>query len=404
MPDRKRLPVLFLVKAFYFLFYAAQASVFPFITLYYQSLGLSGREIGFLSGLQPLVMFLSAPLWSGLADATGQHKRVLLGTMLGVIVAVLGLARANTLAMLTVTVGLYAFCMAPVAAIVDHSVLRLLGAKRDQYGRQRLWGAFGYALMAPLLGAMAGRYGLGSLFYGFGAMMGMTWLVALAMPVQGEERPRPDATGQTANGRPRRWGSGPLLADKRWIVFIVVVLVISLGRSANTFVSLHLQSLGASRAFIGTAASVAAVVEMPFFFFSDRLLRRWGARGTLILCVLGSTLDLLIYSMIRAPWAVLPTRVLHGSSFAMLTVASVAYADELAPKGWGATYQGIRAAVGGGLGVALGGLLAGQLYDHMGAPPTFRIGAAMLTVALGLLVWNGGRPKREPVLSSKASL
>ena len=53
-----------------FVFFAGVAFVLPFMVLYYQSLGLSGAEIGLLVGLTPLITLFGAPLWTGLADAT----------------------------------------------------------------------------------------------------------------------------------------------------------------------------------------------------------------------------------------------------------------------------------------------------------------------------------------------
>ena len=51
-------------KLFYFIFYAAMAALSPFLTLYYQSLGLSGTQIGLLAGLVPLTGMLSGTLWT----------------------------------------------------------------------------------------------------------------------------------------------------------------------------------------------------------------------------------------------------------------------------------------------------------------------------------------------------
>lgn len=47
---------MILPKAFYFFFYAAAASLIPFLSLYYEHLGLNGRQIGLLTGLMPLAL------------------------------------------------------------------------------------------------------------------------------------------------------------------------------------------------------------------------------------------------------------------------------------------------------------------------------------------------------------
>ena len=55
-------------KLFYFIFYAAMAALSPFLTLYYQSLGLSGTQIGLLAGLGPPHRQPHAHLGSATAD------------------------------------------------------------------------------------------------------------------------------------------------------------------------------------------------------------------------------------------------------------------------------------------------------------------------------------------------
>ena len=52
------------IRAFYFIYYAAAASLIPFLTLYYQGLGLTGREIGILTSVAPLLTLVGASVWS----------------------------------------------------------------------------------------------------------------------------------------------------------------------------------------------------------------------------------------------------------------------------------------------------------------------------------------------------
>ena len=64
-------------KAFYFFLYAALAFLAPFLTLYYDGLGLTGRQIGILAAIPSLVTFISAPIFGAIADVTQKHKRIL---------------------------------------------------------------------------------------------------------------------------------------------------------------------------------------------------------------------------------------------------------------------------------------------------------------------------------------
>jgi len=71
--------------AFYFLYFAAFASLLPFFVLFYQGLGFSGAQIGLLTGVPPLITLVGAPFLSGVADATQRHKLIM---GLGIAVAV----------------------------------------------------------------------------------------------------------------------------------------------------------------------------------------------------------------------------------------------------------------------------------------------------------------------------
>ena len=70
-------------KAFYFFFYGAIGSLFPFLSLYYKHLWLSASQAGLLVGLRPIVQAFAAPLWAILADKCNIKKVVLLVGLVG---------------------------------------------------------------------------------------------------------------------------------------------------------------------------------------------------------------------------------------------------------------------------------------------------------------------------------
>ncbi len=147
-------------KLFYFIFYAAMAALSPFLTLYYQSLGLSGTQIGLLAGLVPLTGMLSGTLWSATADATRRYRAILLTGIAGSWVATFFVSRATGLAGLLPLVLINAFFAAPIGALIDSSVVAQLGDNRADYGRIRLWGSVGWGVSALLAGPVLERAGL----------------------------------------------------------------------------------------------------------------------------------------------------------------------------------------------------------------------------------------------------
>jgi MFS transporter, PPP family, 3-phenylpropionic acid transporter len=362
-------------KLFYFCFYAAGAALMPFLPLFYAQQGISGSRIGLLTGLPPLISLLSAPLWGGVADVSQQHRRALLIAIAGSIGSVFLLAQVESFVWLLPVVILYAFFMAPVMPLVDASVLILLGEQKDQYGKQRLWGAVGWGIAAPVIGWLIGRTGITGAFYGYILIMGVGMLAASSLRVS-----------QVTIGQPFWHSLRRLLVNRTWALFLLTVFIAGMGLAVvNNFFFLYLEYLGFSAGFMGISLTVATLSELPIMFFADRLLRQWGARWMLIASLIIYVVRTLSYSLVASPLPILGIQLLHGPTFSLMWMAGVAYADEHAPPGLGATAQGLLSGMVMGLGAAMGAILGGMLYEGVGPILMFR--AAALGVSVGLLIF-----------------
>ena len=67
-----------LPTAYYYFFYGALGSLFPFINLFYRAVGLEPWQIGILGGMRPLIALLCAPFWSYISNKYRVRKLVLL--------------------------------------------------------------------------------------------------------------------------------------------------------------------------------------------------------------------------------------------------------------------------------------------------------------------------------------
>ncbi len=338
-------------KAYYFLYFGGMSFLAPFLVLYYREAGLTGAQIGLLSGLSPIVTWLAAPLWGALADARGRHRELLMAALLGAIVTALLLARTTTLIGLIPIVAAYAFFVAPIIPLVDNSVMRMLGARTDLYGRQRLWGAAGWGLMGAVAGVVVERYGLTVSFAGYALVMAIVLLAAARLEVAGGPL-----------GQPFWLGLRTLAGNRPLVVFLVTVLAAGMGSNlVHSYLFLYLKDLGAPETLMGLTLTVATLSELPIFFFSSWLLRRMGARWLLLVSLATLAVRLALFSYIPSAWMVVPLQLLHGLTFSAMWVAGVSYANKVAPAGLGATAQGLFSGVSMGLGGAAGALLGGLL-------------------------------------------
>jgi PPP family 3-phenylpropionic acid transporter len=362
--------------ALYFFYYAATAALFPFLVLHYEALGMSGRQIGLLVGLPPGLILVGAALWGAAADATQRHRLILVLAIAATMGSVAALSAAQAYGLLIVVVACLALCQAPIMPLVDSSVMEMLGDGRQRYGRIRLWGAVGWGVSGSVAGNLVERFGLPWSFGLFLVLMGGCLLLSLRLPVA---HARISGTFWS--------GLRSLLGNRPWRLFLILSFVSGAGLSVvHHYLFLYLEGIGTSRSLMGYALTIGTVSEMLVFFYSDRLLERWGRRRLLVVSVLAGALRVLAYSWIDTPGPALAVQLLHGPSFAMLWVAGVSYAHVLAPPGLGATAQGQFLGVNFGLGGATGALAGGFVYDSLGLALMYRWAAVWLLAGLAVYI------------------
>ena len=357
---------------YYFLYYGAISILFPFLALFYKSQGLIGAQIGLLAAIAPIISFFGAPLWTGAADASHRHKLLAVLSIIGVVTVAFIFPGVASFGGLLLMISLYAFFNAPTGSLVDSAVLTLLGDRKERYGRVRLWGTIGYGVIAPFAADLIGRLGLKWAFWGYAILMLCGLLVITQIPFR-----QSHSTGSF------RGGIRGLFADQPWMLFLVMVFIAGIGMATiNNYLFVYMQSLGASETLMGFALTVSTISEIPAMFFSDRLLRRFGARGMLVIAMTTIGLRLICYALSMQPWVVLIIQLCHGLTFAAIYTAGVHYADQVAPPGMKATTQGMFSGTLMGFGSAAGGLLGGILMDHFSPGGMYAFTGTLVLVGL----------------------
>ena len=338
-------------KLFYFLLFSALAALTPYLVIYYDLLHFSGSQIGILSALFPLMALVSSPLFGGIADATKKHHTVMLIAILGSIFFAFALSKTGTFVGLLVAVALFSFFYSPIMPLLDDSTINLLGERRDRYGKIRIWGAVGWGITAPLIGVLIDRSGIGWAFYGYIIFMSIGLIVAWFMPFQHTHSDK------------KYWSSlRKLFSNRKWVVFLLSAFTTGMAYAMTlSFLFLYMNQLGASKTLIGVSMVFGTISELPFWFYSNRLLRRWSMKSLIIFSMGLLALRFFAYSLIQAPWGVAPINLLHGATFSVFWVVGVAYAAKSAPEGLSATAQSLLSSVMFGIAAVAGALLGGVL-------------------------------------------
>lgn len=366
-------PALRQMRAVYFFYFASVGIYAVFLNVHFYNIGLSGLEIGLVNTLIPLMGMLGSPLWGVLADRSGQLRRLLLLAAAGSLAAVMALFPARTLTWILILIGVFAFFQGPLVPLLDTLTLNLLGGRRHLYGRQRIFGTLGYILTALTLGGLIERYGSPALFGGYGLVMLLVLASLRFLP------PR-----QAAMPAGIRLDLGLFVREWRWLAFALSLFFLGIALNGlQAFLAIYIQDLGGGERLIGLAFALTAISETPIMLAGGWLIQRFGSRRLLRLAFLLYAVRLLLYSLAPSAGWVVGFGLMHGLTFGLYWISSVAYTDELAAGQMTATAHNLRAAV---LYLAnlLGSLLGGWLYDMSGGRVMFQVMAALALLAFFL--------------------
>lgn len=371
------------VRILYFVHFAAVGIYWTYINVYYHGIGLSGAQIGLINAIVPLVGIAGMTGWGLLNDRFGQTRLLLMAAALGSLVTALGLGQAATFGAIIPLVCLYGVFASAIVPLLDTTTMGLLGAHREFYGRQRIWGSIGYIVSSGAIGFVLQRLGLHAMFGLYAAVLVALAVAALALPQQ------PVRIGAFSVR-----GLGPMLRQPPWLIFSASLFLLGMGFAGiSNFVSVAMRTMGASDSLIGVAWMLAAVSELPVMFFSVRLFRRFGAASLVAVAMSLYVLRLFLYAVMSSAEWVLGINLLFGAGFGLFWMAAVTFTNELAPESMKTTSQGLFMSVMNLSNVG-GALLTGWLFDVAGPGGLFSVLSVLALLALGTFVLGRRRLAR----------
>jgi PPP family 3-phenylpropionic acid transporter len=339
-----------------------------------------------LNALMPGVAVVAPFLWTALADATRQGDKIFLwNTWLSV-----GAALLLPVARRFVPAGASILCVAvfrtPLIPLANSMAFRTLKDRPHGYAGIRLWGTIGYIVAAVGGGAVMDRVGLQVGMYGVAlAMLGCG---AVAWMGRSRERMRLAPAGLREIAESVR--------NRRFLVLVAsTALAWTSYGPYGTFYTIHLESLGHSRAFAGAAWALAATSELVVMLLWPRMCRWLGSRTWLLIALAANPLRWLLSGVARDSAGLLAIQLLHAFTFGVLYLAAVQHVERLAPEGLRATAQGVFASVTFGFGGLIGNALGGLLYEPLGMTALYV--ASALVSGCGTLLFAAGMPREDAI-------
>ncbi len=377
------IPIKARLSGFYFFYFAVVGAFMPYWSLYLESRGFNKEQIGWLAAITVISRIIAPSVWGYCADRSGLRMRwVRLGITAELIAWIAILFVPHTLFWLIPVLFLYSFFQNAVLAQYEAVTLFYLDKQRGQYGMIRLWGSLGF---------IAAVVGLGWWFE-WHVITTLPWMMVLLAVIAVVNAFMIAEPPQAAPRTKSPSSLIPVLKKPVVLGFLSIHFLLLLSHAPfYSFYSNYLKDYGYDTSTIGALWSVGVLAEVVMFTQSAKVLAHMNERTAIAICLVLTSLR---WMLVAAFPSILTVQILaqcvHAFSFALFQSVAM----RLIFREFAADQQGRAQALYSmlwGLGVAIGSILAGQVWDVFGGPFVFAIAAMVVLIGL---VWIQKIPKK----------
>lgn len=354
----------YLFSIIYFFYYWSIGSYNAFVYLYFKQIGLSGNRIGIIAGLAPFVIIMSQFIWGIVADKI-QQKNILI-SLLNFIVALVALCfpLSNDFYFLILITIIFNFFNSAVGPLTDSATLTFLAEESNTYGKYRLWGSFSFCISTYTTGILSEIYGLRVIFYVYSIAIFIVAILAWNIRIQKIHIGVELSDTQTKTFGELFFEVKKLLCDKKLILFWFGNLLFFIPLNAN-FVrySLLWSDLGGNNSLMGFSWTIAAVLEIPIFLFSAKVISKKNAVSILIFASFLAAIRWFIFYSAKNYFVLLIFQPLHSIIFSLTTAAGIYYLNEYAKNEIKYSAQSLLNTICYGIAAVIGNFIAGITYS-----------------------------------------
>lgn len=386
-----------LLKSLYFWSFIAFGAISPFAGIFYKRvLVLPNGEpaiklIGYIFAVAPLIGFTSNIVMGIVSDKYQKGRLIITGLSIAsaitaIVVAFSGsdiamsMSLMNRFWVLFTAVLLYRFSVMPINSLLDSETLQYLSKHSDknEYGRYRIWGTIGWAVVTALAGFMVSITNDYRIVFYIGAL---GYLIFAALGTRTKENPEVDKIKIP-------WDK--LKNDKSFIIFLSFILIVGIIDNATaTYLGYFFDDVIDTPLKIGLIFSLWTTFEIPIMHYSKKLIDKFGNRGLIIAGLVLSALKLYLFSLFTpdTPFVFeILAAFIHGPAFALLYLGTVDIVGKMAHENLSATYMSITAVARYTLAASIGGLVGAKLIELFGGANFMKMSAVATFVMIAYFI------------------
>lgn len=339
-------------------FYLAYGAFTVILSMYCQDIGMSASQIAYIVSFAPLLSIATQPFFGYLADKWKSPKKVSILLMALTMVCMFTFAISRHFLILLLSSGFAISFMNAVTPLTD----RIGVSSPYQFGRIRLWGSVGYAMMAQVSGIL---YQYISPFSNFmaavlGALITIICIYMVSDPKISETVQLPENENQLST----KMIMLELLHNKAFMIFLIISLFFWGACSTNfNYLSIFIRYLGGSASQVGTYQLCATLFEIPMILATDYIIKKISFRNIMIFAIVMSMINFAWYATEPTVDLIIYVFVFKGFSTVLFTMITVRLVLVLVKDEYVSTAYGIQAMLGKGLGAMVFQLIGGSIID-----------------------------------------
>ena len=368
------------LRILYFLAFSCTDAWQPLFADYLNSRGITDFRMAVLLAITPLLMFVVQPFYGMLADRFGYKKCLLLSSVLASVGVALYLFDGGFIYLLMVTVAMSVFYNSTQPLLDALSLTFINRNPSFSYGSLRIAGAAGWAFTGIIVGHYIEQMSMQVIFASSAISMLLTFVFTFFLHVDKEK----DAFTEKLSIKK---DLSEIVKNNRLLILLLCVfLVYAASTPIYYFYSIYLKQNGATSSFVGFALSWQGLCELPFFYFSARIMNKLGIRTTVIVAVFATALRLLLYNLVHNPYYVLPIELLQGVGWSLFWAASVEMVNSLVRAELRATGQSLLTGAMLGAGAIAGNTWASYLNGRQIPVSQIFVLNAGIVLVIGVLM------------------
>jgi predicted MFS family arabinose efflux permease len=263
------------------------------------------------------------------------------------------------------------------------------------FGKWRMWGSFGFATAALVMGVVWQAIGVEWVFLGAAFMFFLSAFIVNLL-----EEPDQDEDIIAVDEKWYQWLPKDVVV---WLFLLAAGLAHMAMQPFYYFSAIHMIRLGGTASMAGMMRSASAFVEVFSMWWAGKLIQRYGPIKVFLVGAAIFASAWFGFSLATEGWMLIAITAFRGVGFGFTAVSAVVYLDSKAKSSEAASYQSLMNALVFGLGPLIAGPIGGLLAERIGLSQLFGIssivGWSSVAVCVLILVMQKKRRIRNSLES-----